>query len=77
MYAWAFKWRIIFGTFWVLTSLGSDILMPKLKGDVIDKLTEDQYADINTIFWYMVGFVVVSKYSKPPNHFFSSLEPAW
>ena len=51
--------------------------MPKLKGDVIDKLTEDQYADINTIFWYMVGFVVVSKYSKPPNHSFSSLEPAW
>ena len=59
-YAWAFKWRIIFGTFFVLASLGSDILMPKLKGDVIDKLTEDQYADINTLFLYMVLFVVVS-----------------
>ena len=77
MYAWAFKWRIIFGTFWVLTSLGSDILMPKLKGDVIDKLTEDQYADIDTLFWYMIGFVLVSKHSQPPNHYYSSLVPAW
>ena len=76
-YAWAFKWRIIIGTFWVLTSLGSDILMPKLKGDVIDRLTEDQFAEIDTLFWYMIAFVLVSKYLKPPNHSFSSLVLAW
>ena len=76
-YAWAFKWRIIFGTFWVLTSLGSDILMPKLKGDVIDRLTEDQYAEIDTLFLYMVIFVLVSQYTTLSNHSFSSLVLVW
>ena len=59
-YAWTYKGTIVCGTFWTLLGSLSDIIMPKLKGEIIDMLGREDYVAIDSLLKFMGLFVLVS-----------------
>ena len=59
-YAWDYKGTIVCGTFWTLLGSLSDIIMPKLKGEIIDLLEQEDYLAIDDLLKFMGLFVLVS-----------------
>ena len=59
-YAWDVKGRIACGTFWMLLGSGSDIVMPYMKGMLIDLLLTEDYDRIRRNIIIMAILVAVS-----------------